>query len=81
MEKKKKIKKKNPMMIAFWTVNDFVKNGKEFTMEELENEVIKRGEIFRIAPNYPLRDFIKELVYDGILRRKGDKFVAIKGER
>jgi len=39
--------KKDPMKIAFWTVNDFVKSKKEFTMEELENEIIKRGGIFR----------------------------------
>ena len=70
--------KRDPMRIAFWVVNEFLKKKREFTMEELEDEIIKRGGIFRIAPNYPVRDFIKELEADGLLKRKGEKFIPVR---
>lgn len=69
---------KDSMKVAFWTVIDFLKKKESFTMKELEDEIIKRGGIFRIAPNYPVRDFIKELEYDGLLERRGDRFVVKK---
>ncbi len=59
---------KDRKMICFWTAVEFLKTREEFTMEELEDEVIRRGGIFRIAPNYPLRDFINEYVADGWLK-------------
>jgi len=70
--------KRDPMRIAFWVVNEFLKKKQEFTMEELEDEIIKRGGIFRIAPNYPIRDFIKELEADGLLKREGKKFIPVR---
>jgi len=70
--------KRDPMKIAFWIVNEFLKKKREFTMEELEDEIIKRGGIFRIAPNYPIRDFIKELESDGLLKKKGKKFIPLR---
>lgn len=69
---------KDPMKVAFWTIIDFLKKKESFTMKELEDEIIKRGGIFRITPNYPVRDFVKELEYDGLLERRGDRFVVKK---
>lgn len=67
--------KKDPMKIAFWVVNDFLKKKRPFTMKKLEREIIKRGGIFRIAPNYPVLDFIKELEYNGLLKKEGEKYI------
>ena len=61
--------------IALEKIQEFIKRGKPFKYSELAKEILEEGGALRVAPNYPVLEYLSRLEYRGTLKRVGAYYI------
>ncbi len=61
--------------IALKKIREFIERGKPFKYTELAKAILEEGGALRVAPNYPVLEYLSRLEYHGIIKRVGVYYI------
>jgi len=59
-------------------INEYIRNKKEFSLNELKNAIINNNGVLRVASTVTLKEYLEFLVYLNLISQKDDKFIVNK---